>query len=117
MMVPLVVTEPDGGLLFAGGAAGGSRIRPALLQVLAGCCWTAYAHGGRRSRRHGCRPPPRSVHLEPGFGPEVIAALQAAGEELVHWPGPRPYFGGVAVVGPDGPAADPRRGGVALLLD
>ena len=35
MMVPLVVTDSDRRLLAAGGAAGGSRIRSALLQVLA----------------------------------------------------------------------------------
>jgi gamma-glutamyltranspeptidase / glutathione hydrolase len=58
-----------------------------------------------------------AVHLEPGFGPEVIAALTADGEELVQWPEQRPFFGGVAVVAMDGPAADPRRGGLALRLE
>jgi hypothetical protein len=58
-----------------------------------------------------------AVHLEPGFGPGVIAALIDDGENVVQWPEQRPFFGGVAVVGEDGPAADPRRGGLALRLD
>src|SRR6195952_4384124 len=36
MMVPSIVTDPPGRPLLAGGAAGGSRIRPALLQAMAG---------------------------------------------------------------------------------
>ncbi len=115
MMVPLVVTDADGGLLLAGGAAGGSRIRPALLQVL-----TRVLIDGHGAAEAVAAPrlsaTPDAVHLEPGFGPEVIAALAEDGEELVQWPEQRPYFGGVAVVASDGPAADPRRGGLALRL-
>ncbi len=115
MMVPSVVTDADGRLVVAGGAAGGSRIRPALLQVLAG----VLAEG--RSVAEAVAAPRMSVtdelvHLEPGFDPEVQAALRAAGEELVLWEAPRPYFGGVAAVAGDGPAADFRRGGLALTL-
>jgi gamma-glutamyltranspeptidase/glutathione hydrolase len=115
MMVPLVVTDPDGGLLFAGGAAGGSRIRPALLQVL-----TRALVDGRSPAEAVAAPRLTAtldaVHLEPGFGPEVIAALNDDGESVVLWPEQRPFFGGVAVIGRDGPAADPRRGGLALRL-
>ncbi|SDP41577.1 gamma-glutamyltranspeptidase / glutathione hydrolase [Nakamurella panacisegetis] len=115
MMVPSVVTGPDGDLLFAGGAAGGSRIRPALLQVMAGVLVQ-----GRGVAEAVAAPrlsvTPEVVHLEPGFPPEVIAGLRAAGEELVLWDAPRPYFGGVAAAAADGPAADPRRGGAALAL-
>ena len=115
MMVPCVVTDSGGSLLFAGGAAGGSRIRPALLQVVAG----VLAEG--RGAAEAVAAPrmsvtPELVHLEPGFPAEVIAALEADGEKLVRWEAQRPYFGGVAAAGPDGPAADPRRGGCALLL-
>jgi gamma-glutamyltranspeptidase/glutathione hydrolase len=115
MMVPLVVTDPSGALLFAGGAAGGSRIRPALLQVLI----RVLADG--HSAAEAVAAPrlsatPEAVHLEPGFDPAVLAALTEDGEELVLWPEQRPYFGGVAVVASDGPAADPRRGGLALRL-
>lgn len=115
MMVPLVVTDPDGGLLFAGGAAGGSRIRPALLQVL-----TRVLVDGRSPAEAVAAPrmtaTPDAVHLEPGFPPEVIDALNDDGESVVQWPEQRPFFGGVAVIGRDGPAADPRRGGLALRL-
>lgn len=116
MMVPLVVTDRAGGLLFAGGAAGGSRIRPALLQVL-----TRVLVDGRSPAEAVAAPrmtaTPDAVHLEPGFGPDVIAALHDDGENVVQWPEQRPFFGGVAVVGPGGPAADPRRGGLALRLE
>ena len=115
MMVPSVVVGRDGELLMAGGAAGGSRIRPALLQVFAG----VLAEG--RGVAEAIAAPRMSVtdeliHLEPGFPPEVVAALRADGEELVLWDAARPYFGGVAAITADGPAADPRRGGSALLL-
>ncbi len=115
MIVPCVVTDADGELLFAGGAAGGSRIRSALLQVLAG----VLVEG--RGIAEAVAAPRMSVtehlvHLEPGFPADVITALQAAGEELVVWDTPRPYFGGVAAATADGPAADPRRGGLALTL-
>ena len=115
MMVPTVVTEPGGGLLAAGGAAGGSRIRPALLQVLAGVL------AQRLTAAEAVAAPrmsvtPDVVHLEPGFPDEVLEALRADGEELVLWDSPRPYFGGVAAIAADGPAADFRRGGMALTL-
>ena len=116
MMVPHVVTDTvSGHLLAAGGAAGGSRIRSSLLQVLAGMLLeqrgTAASVAASR-----LAAAPGVVHLEPGFGPDVLDALTALGEEVVQWPGQRPFFGGVAMMGQDGPAADPRRGGTALLL-
>ena len=115
MMVPSVITGPDGGLLVAGGAAGGSRIRSALLQVLAGVL------GQGLSAAEAVAAPRMSVthelvHLEPGFPDAVVEALRADGEELVVWDSPRPYFGGVAAIAADGPAADFRRGGMALTL-
>jgi gamma-glutamyltranspeptidase/glutathione hydrolase len=115
MMVPSVVTDADGSLIAAGGAAGGSRIRPALLQVLAG----VLAEG--RTATEAVAAPRMSVtdelvHLEPGFPDEVVRALRSDGEELVLWDSPRPYFGGVAAIAADGPAADFRRGGMALTL-
>ena len=115
MMVPSVVTGLDGRLLVAGGAAGGSRIRSALLQVLAGVLLQ-----GRGIDEAVAAPrmavTPSLVHLEPGFPPEVVTALQDAGEQVVQWEAPRPYFGGVAAAAGDGPAADFRRGGLALTL-
>lgn len=116
MMAPLVVTGPDGELLAVGGAAGGSRIRPALLTVLAGVLLEGLAV------RDAIEAPrlvatPDTVHLEPGFPPEVARALRADGNTVVEWTVQATYFGGVAMITSDGPAADPRRGGLALLLD
>ena len=113
MMVPLMVTDPQDRLLLAGGAAGGSRIRPALLQVLIGVLLDG------RSAVDAVAAPRVSatadiVHLEPGFPAEVAAALLADGEQVLVWDGLKPYFGGAAVAATDGPAADPRRGGLAL---
>ncbi len=115
MMVPMVVTDRAGGLLFTGGAAGGGRIRSALLQVL-----TKIVVDGHAAAEAVAAPrmsvTPSAVHLEPGFRADVIEALEQDGETVVQWPEQRPYFGGVAVVAADGPAADPRRGGLALRL-
>jgi gamma-glutamyltranspeptidase/glutathione hydrolase len=115
MMVPLVVTGADDELLLVAGAAGGSRIRPALLQILVGILLE-----GRTMPEAVAAPrlsaTPEAVHLEPGFPATVPTAIEAADQLVVHWEAPRPYFGGVAGVGPGGPAADPRRGGSALML-
>lgn len=115
MMTPLVVTDANGALLAVLGAAGGSRIRPALLQVLCGVLIEG------RDLPSAVAAPRLSaatdvVHLEPGMHPSVVAALREAGERVLLWDHPKPYFGGVAGVGPGGPAADPRRGGAALLV-
>ncbi|HET8591492.1 MAG TPA: gamma-glutamyltransferase [Nakamurella sp.] len=116
MMVPLVVTGGRGELLLAGGAAGGSRIRPALVQVLAAMllCGRTAAAAVAAPRLSAADD---AVHLEPGFDEDTVTALRAAGNAVVLWPEQRPYFGGVSVAGPDGPAADPRRGGAAFRLD
>jgi len=115
MMVPLVVTDALGGLLLVAGAAGGSRIRPALLQVLAGVLIEGRTMAEAvAAPRLSCTPD--AVHLEPGFAASVARALRGAGERVVEWDAPRPYFGGVSAVGPGGPAADPRRGGAAMSV-
>jgi gamma-glutamyltranspeptidase/glutathione hydrolase len=115
MMVPLVVTGERGELVLAGGAAGGSRIRPALLQVLA-----AVLLQGRHVPDAVGAPrlsvADRTVHLEPGFGADVVAALRSDGATVVIWPEQRAYFGGVSMAGPGGIAADPRRGGDAFVV-
>jgi gamma-glutamyltranspeptidase/glutathione hydrolase len=115
MMSPLVVTDGDGDLVLAGGSAGGSRIRPALLQVLTAVLVdevsipTAIA-APRLSVTDG------TVHLEPGFDAAVAPALAADGYRVQEWPAPKPFFGGVSMAGRTGAAADPRRSGHAMLL-
>lgn len=116
MMVPLMVTGDDGSLLLAGGAAGGSRIRPALLQVLSGVLLEGLS-GAEAVAAPRLSATHEVVHLEPGFPEEVYRSLTADGEQLFRWDARRPYFGGVAIAAADGPAADPRRGGLALRLD
>jgi len=108
MMSPLVVHR-DGSPVLVAGAAGGSRIRSALLQVLVNVL-----HRGMPVDEaiHAPRLNPvlDRVHVEPGFPSDVIAALQTD-NEVVRWPALDSYFGGVAAIGPSGPGADPRRGG------
>ena len=116
MMVPMVVCDNSGGLLLVAGAAGGSRIRPALLQVLTGVLIDG--HGAAEAvAAPRLVATPDAVHVEPGYAPEVVRALIQDGEQVVQWPEQRPYFGGAAVIAHDGAAADPRRGGLALRLD
>ncbi len=114
MMSPLVGRDPDGALLVAAGAAGGSRIRPALVQallrVLAGHAPQAAIEAPRLNALPGM------VRCEPGFSPTVLEALAADGDEVVVAPGPAPYFGGVTAVSRRGSGADPRRGGAAVTL-
>jgi gamma-glutamyltranspeptidase/glutathione hydrolase len=114
MMAPTVVVDEDG-LVLAAGAAGGTRLRPALAQVLAGIVderLTAQA-AVDRPRLHSTGS---LVHLEPGFAESAIDALVAAGYEVRRWEALHHYFGGVSAVTRSGGAADPRRSGVALSL-
>ena len=99
MMAPSIALD-DEGVVLAAGAAGGTRLRSALLRWLPG----SSTRGSSRRRRCPARasiPSPRLVHLEPGFEPEVEDALtRRAGS--ARWPAPHHYFGGVSVVGRSG---------------
>jgi gamma-glutamyltranspeptidase/glutathione hydrolase len=114
MMSPLVGLDGDG-LALAAGAAGGTRLRSALVQVVAGILdeGLSAAEAVPRPRLH---PAGRVVHLEPGFEPEVAARLEQAGFEVRLWPELHHYFGGVSVVTRTGAAGDPRRSGAATTL-
>jgi gamma-glutamyltranspeptidase/glutathione hydrolase len=104
-----------GNVVLAAGAAGGTRLRSALLQVVAGILDEELEPQAAvdRARLH---PASSLVHLEPGFGPETIAALESAGFDVRRWPEPHHYFGGVSVVTRTGAAADPRRSGEARVV-
>jgi gamma-glutamyltranspeptidase/glutathione hydrolase len=112
MMSPFVAFDDDG-LCLVGGAAGGSRIRSALTQVVVNVLHhrmpVAEAVAAPR-----LNPVPGRVHVEPGFSPEVLAAL--APDEVVRWHGLDSYFGGVSAIGRTGPGADPRRGGHVIVV-
>jgi gamma-glutamyltranspeptidase / glutathione hydrolase len=114
MMAPSVALDGVG-LVLAAGAAGGTRLRGALLQVVSGILderldpQAAVA----RPRLH---PAAGVVHVEPGFDPEVSGALEEAGYEVRAWPSLHHFFGGVSVAGRAGSAGDPRRSGGAQAL-
>jgi len=115
MMSPLVVLDDHGRLVLAAGAAGGSRIRPALVQsvlrMLRGATPQAAIDAPRLNALPGL------VRMEPGFSDEVVAALEAGGDEVQTANGRDAYFGGVSAVSLLGAGADPRRSGSAVLLD
>jgi gamma-glutamyltranspeptidase/glutathione hydrolase len=114
MMAPTLALDGDG-LAFAGGAAGGTRLRSALVQVLAGTLDEGLApqEAIDRPRLH---PAAGVVHVEPGLPDEVAPALEAAGYAVRAWPDRHHFFGGVSAVTRAGAAGDPRRSGAAATL-
>jgi gamma-glutamyltranspeptidase / glutathione hydrolase len=114
MMAPSLAFDADG-LVLAGGAAGGTRLRSALVQVAAGILDEGLEPDEAVSRPR-LHPAGGLVHLEPGFPDEVPEALAAAGLEVRAWPAQHHYFGGVSVVTRSGAAGDPRRSGAAAAL-
>jgi gamma-glutamyltranspeptidase/glutathione hydrolase len=114
MMSPLLILDGEG-LALAGGAAGGTRLRSALVQVVAGILDEGLDSGDAvaRPRLH---PALDLVHVEPGLGNDVVRALEAQGLDVREWPERHHYFGGVSVVTRSGAAGDPRRSGAAATL-
>ena len=114
MMAPTLVLAGDV-LELAIGSAGGTRLRSAMVQVLAGILdeGLGVQEAISRPRLH---PAGQLVHLEPGHPPEVKAELSEAGYEVREWPALHHYFGGVSAVGAAGAGADPRRDGYAVAL-
>ncbi len=115
MMSPLVVLDQDRRLVLGAGAAGGSRIRPALIQSVLRMLAGAHPQAAIDAPRLVAQP--GMVRLEPGFSDSVITALIAAGNEVRVADGQAPYFGGVTAVSRQGGGADPRRSGVVINLD
>jgi gamma-glutamyltranspeptidase / glutathione hydrolase len=113
MMSPLLVFA-DAEPVIVAGAAGGSRIRPALIQCLLGMLRGLTPQEAIDAPRLNAIP--GLVRLEPGFSPEVLRALEQAGNQVVVADRPAPYFGGVSAMSTLGGGADPRRGGTVIML-
>lgn len=111
MMAPTLVLD-DAGLELALGAAGGTRLRTALLTVLArtvddGLDPQAATDAPR------IHPAGDVVNAEPGADEDVLAALESRGRTIRRWLERHHYFGGVSGIGRAGACADPRRSGAA----
>jgi gamma-glutamyltranspeptidase / glutathione hydrolase len=112
MMAPTVALDESGRFELAAGAAGGTRLRTALLGVIAGVLdeGLSPAAAVERPRFH---PAAGTVNAEPGVDEHALEALEAKGWTVRRWPARHHYFGGVSLVSRRAAAADPRRSGAA----
>jgi gamma-glutamyltranspeptidase/glutathione hydrolase len=113
MMAPTVALDrraSGANLELAVGAAGGTRLRTALVGVLAGILRGGLAPQDAidRPRLH---PADDVVNAEPGVDEWFLERLEADGRVVRRWPTLHHYFGGVSAVGRAGSGADPRRSG------
>ncbi|MGZ4339517.1 MAG: gamma-glutamyltransferase, partial [Gaiellaceae bacterium] len=110
MMAPTLVFDAVGALELAIGAAGGTRLRTALVGVLGNVL-----HGGLTPQeaidRPRFHPAGELVNAEPGVDETFLASLERRGRTVRRWPARHHYFGGVSAVGRRGAGADPRRSG------
>ncbi len=115
MMAPSLVVGSDG-LELAIGAAGGTRLRTALITAAAGMLDEGLTAQDAidRARVH---PAGEVVNAEPGVDEEGLAVLEARGFTVHRWPDRHHYFGGVSAAGARGAAADPRRSGAVRTAD
>ncbi len=113
MMAPTLALADDGPAL-AIGSAGGSRLRTALVSVLAGVLDEGLdvQDAVDRPRLH---PAAGTIHAEPGVDEPALEQLERQGRSVVRWPELHHYFGGVSCVGRRGAAGDPRRNGVGIV--
>lgn len=111
MMAPSLAVDRDG-LALAIGAAGGTRLRTALVGVAAAVLDEGVepVAAVERPRAH---PAGDVVHAEPGVDENALAALEASGRTVRRWRARHHYFGGVSLVARAGAAGDPRRSGHA----
>jgi gamma-glutamyltranspeptidase/glutathione hydrolase len=114
MTAPSVAVD-DLGLALAIGAAGGTRLRTALVSVVAGVLAEGLTpqQAIDRPRFH---PAGSVLNAEPGVDEEALIELEARGWQVRRWDSLHHYFGGVSAIGRDGAAGDPRRSGEALVL-
>jgi gamma-glutamyltranspeptidase/glutathione hydrolase len=110
MMAPTLVFDEEK-LELAAGAAGGTRLRTALVTVLQAALDEDVPVQAAidRARFHLAGD---VLHAEPGVDEPFLAAVEAGGRIAVRrWDAPHHYFGGVSAVGRAGAGADPRRSG------
>ena len=114
MMAPTLVFDGDG-LELAIGAAGGTRLRTALVGVLGGILYEGLEPQAAvdRPRFH---PAGELLNAEPGVDEAWLASLEGEGWTVRRWPDRHHYFGGVSAVGRLGAAADPRRSGSVRMI-
>ena len=111
MMAPSIALDDDGPALGIG-AAGGTRLRTALVGV-ASAILGRDVHPQEAIDAGRAHPVGGLVHAEPGVSEDGLAELQRRGRSVRRWPARHHYFGGVSAIGRSGPAADPRRSGSA----
>jgi gamma-glutamyltranspeptidase/glutathione hydrolase len=109
MMAPTLAFDAAG-LELALGAAGGTRLRTALVGVLG-----AVLHEGVEPQtaidRPRFHPAGDVVNAEPGVDEAWLGSLERQGRTVRRWPERHHYFGGVSALGRSGAGADPRRSG------
>jgi gamma-glutamyltranspeptidase/glutathione hydrolase len=111
MMAPSLALDQSGPVL-AIGAAGGTRLRTALVGVAAAVL-------DERMRPQEAVDRPRAhragtvVNAEPGVNEDALAALESRGLVVRRWAGRHHYFGGVSLITRECAAGDPRRSGAA----
>jgi gamma-glutamyltranspeptidase/glutathione hydrolase len=115
MMSPCVALDDDR-LVAAAGAAGGTRLRSALVRVLAGVLDEG-VDADEAVKRPRLHPAGDVVHVEPGWDPDALVALADGGLEVREWAAPHHYFGGVSLLARIRGAGDPRRNGSARALE
>ena len=105
----------DHGLALAIGAAGATRLRTALVTVLA-----AILDEGLDPETAVSIPRVHAtldvVDTEPGVSEAALSELESRGRTVRRWDRFHHYFGGVSCIGRAGAAGDPRRSGAAILL-
>ena len=111
MMAPSVALDGDG-LALAIGAAGGTRLRTALVGVTAAILERS-ARPQDAVDAGRAHPVGEVVHVEPGVPEDALAELERRGRSVRRWPAIHHYFGGVSAIARNGEAADPRRSGAA----
>ena len=111
MMAPTLALDGDG-LALAIGAAGGTRLRTALVGVAAGVLDERLEPtvAVERARVHRAGD---IVNAEPGVDERALEQLEATGLRVRRWSAQHHYFGGVSLVARAGAAGDPRRSGHA----